>query len=112
MLSVALFQFSQSSYTASEDFSAINICLELVDGLLAANVTIELVQGTADMMATRKEDVTSRVISIVPSIQTKHSIIMHIHIGGVQAIGVAGGSNLGKEIFTISKAFTHMRIQM
>jgi hypothetical protein len=55
MLSVALFQFFETSYITSEDFSTISICLGLVEGLLATNVTVELVQGTADMpLSTRK----------------------------------------------------------
>ena len=54
MLSAAIFQFLESSYITSEDLSSISICLQLVDGLLATNVTIELMQGTADMMSTRK----------------------------------------------------------
>ena len=79
MVSVALFQFSQSSYTVTEDFTAISICLELIDGLLATDITIELMQGTADMIGTRKKDIASRAIIIVLSVQTKHSILMHIH---------------------------------
>ena len=55
MLLVAVFQFSQPSYSASEDSTEVSICLELVDGLLATNVTIELIQGTAEMMTTSKE---------------------------------------------------------
>ncbi len=55
MLSVAVFQFFESSYTSSEDIPAITICLELVEGLLATNVTIELKQGTNDdILATSK----------------------------------------------------------
>jgi hypothetical protein len=54
MLSVAVFKFFESSYTSSEDIPAITICLELVEGLLATNVTVELKQGTNDIMATSK----------------------------------------------------------
>ena len=54
MLLVAVFQFSQPSYRASEDSTEVSICLELVDGLLATDVTIELLQGTTEMMATSK----------------------------------------------------------
>ena len=53
-----MFRFSQSLYITSEDFPAISICLGLVDGRLATNITVELVQGTADVMATRKQNVT------------------------------------------------------
>ena len=54
MLSVAVFQFFESSVITSEDFSSISICLQLVEGLLVVNVTIELKQGTNDVMATSK----------------------------------------------------------
>ena len=54
MLSVAVFQFFESSVITSEDFSSISICLQLVEGLLATNVTIKLKQGTNDVMATSK----------------------------------------------------------
>ena len=57
VFSVALFQFFESLYITSEDFSTVSICLELVKGLLATNVTIELVQGTADMLDTGKQNV-------------------------------------------------------
>ena len=54
MLSVAVFQFFGSSITTSEDFSSVSICLQLVEGLLATNIIIELKQGTNDVMATSK----------------------------------------------------------
>ena len=54
LLSVAVFQFFESSISTSEDFSSISICLQLVEGLLATNITIELKQGTNDVMATSK----------------------------------------------------------
>lgn len=77
MLSVAVFRFSQSSYITSEDISAISVCLELVDGLLATNVTIELMQGTANNVTSVGKEVflnLSDIHIVLSSIQTKHSV--------------------------------------
>lgn len=101
MLSVALFQFSQSSYTTSEDSIAINVCLELVDGLLATDVTIELVQGTSDFMAPRKRCNLVLVISTFCSIN--YSIIITIIIESVQVVTAIGKVNESKEITSIGK---------
>ena len=41
-LPLPVFQFSQPSYNVSEDDGFVTICLELVQGILVDNVTIEL----------------------------------------------------------------------
>ena len=98
---VAIFQFFESSYVTSEDFSTISICLDLVDGLLATNVTIELMLGMADMMSTRKAQFEYVLSS---SAYINHSI--------VEFFQVIGGSKSGKEAFTISKTFACLRVQI
>ena len=48
--SVAQFQFSQSSYNVSEDSGVVSVCLELVNGTLIENVTIEVTLATTEIL--------------------------------------------------------------
>ena len=48
--SVAQFQFSQSSYNVSEDSGVVSVCLELVNGTLIENVTIEIKLGATEIL--------------------------------------------------------------
>ena len=47
MITVAEFQFTQSSYNVSESNGVVSICLELVNGTLAKDVLINLSVGAS-----------------------------------------------------------------